>query len=185
MQRTQGGPRSCTCRSLNLHVLAEEECSMRKMAHPMQLLFLVLAVLACVAVDRTATALESSVLRLEVTANPYSYQIIEKATGLVLVSQSETRFTVGGTTRTATGAAGIGETSTNLDATLSLSGTTDTAHVQFTFASPEVLQVLLTYDNGTPTAIRGTPAAKRSRDAEAMQKRPYWSIMPYAKPNQM
>ena len=127
---------------------------MRKMAHPMQLLFLVLAVLACVAVDRTATALESSVLRLEVTANPYSYQIIEKATGLVLVSQSETRFTVGGTTRTATGAAGISETSTSLDATLSLSGTTDTAHVQFTFASPEVLQVLLTYDNGAPTAIR-------------------------------
>ena len=30
----------------------------------------------------------------------------------------------------------------------------------------------------TPTAMRGTPAAKRSRDAEAMQKRPYCSIMP-------
>jgi len=41
------------------------------------------------------TVLESSALRVEVTAAPYSYAVIEKATGQVLLRQAQTTFTVG------------------------------------------------------------------------------------------
>ena len=50
------------------------------------------------------TILESSALRLEVTAAPYSYAVIEKSTGQVLLRQTETTFTAG-TARAASAAA--------------------------------------------------------------------------------
>jgi len=40
-------------------------------------------------------ALESPVLRLEITTHPYSYRVIERATGEVLVSEDNTGFTFG------------------------------------------------------------------------------------------
>lgn len=101
---------------------------------------------------RSAT-LESSALRVEVTASPYSYRVIEKRTGNVLVSQSQTRFTAGSQV-IATEATVIRRTSRTLDARLSLGGSANTAQVRFTLTSPEVLQVSLTYDDGTPNAIR-------------------------------
>lgn len=97
--------------------------------------------------------LESAALRLELSAAPYSYAVIEKSTGTVLVRQSQTSFTVG-SARSVTGASVTGQSATTLDATLTLAGTTDTAHVSFAFASPEVLQVRLTYDSGTPTNVK-------------------------------
>src|SRR5262249_34860291 len=96
--------------------------------------------------------LESSVLRLEVTSAPYSYTVTEKSTGSVLVRESRSTFTVGAA-NAATAAAIVGQTAASVDATLSLAGTTRTAHVTWTFVAPEVLQVQLTYDNGTPTNV--------------------------------
>jgi alpha-glucosidase (family GH31 glycosyl hydrolase) len=97
--------------------------------------------------------LESSSLRVEVTAAPYSFAVIEKATGTVLISESQVTFTVG-EPFAATGASITGQTSTTLDATLVLGGTGDIAHVRFALTSPEVVQVQLSYNNGTPTNIK-------------------------------
>jgi len=101
----------------------------------------------------SGTTLASSALKLEVTPSPYSYKVTEISSGEVLLSQAATTFTVG-TAYTTTGASGFITTGTTLDATLALSGTTNTAHVKFTFTSPEVLQVLLTYNSGTPTNVK-------------------------------
>jgi alpha-D-xyloside xylohydrolase len=93
--------------------------------------------------------LQSTALKLEVTASPYSYKVTEISSGEVLVSQSATTFTVGSTASASASASGFATTATTLDATLALSGGSNTAHVKFTFTSPEVLQVLLTYSGGT------------------------------------
>src|SRR5437762_9016361 len=102
------------------------------------------------AIAQTAV-LESSALRLEVNGGPYSYSVIEKSTGTVLARESQTQFTVGGTARTVSGASVTGQTDTTLDATLTLAGTSDTAHVTFRFVDPDVIEARLNYNNGTPT----------------------------------
>jgi alpha-D-xyloside xylohydrolase len=99
-----------------------------------------------------ATILESSALRLEVTAAPYSYAVIEKTTGQVLLRQSQTTFTVG-TARSASTAVIGNKAATRLDATLTFPGSADTAHVRWTFVNPFVVQVALTCDNALPTNI--------------------------------
>ena len=92
-----------------------------------------------------ATILESSVLRLEVTAAPYSYAVIEKSTGQVLVRQAETTFDAGAA-RAASRAA-IGRRGTNsLEATLATAGASEPARVRWTFVNPAVLQVQLNQD---------------------------------------
>ncbi|MET0683513.1 MAG: TIM-barrel domain-containing protein [Casimicrobiaceae bacterium] len=103
--------------------------------------------------DAVAAVLESDTLRVEVIAAPYSYSVTEKSTGMVLVNTSETQFTVG-TVRTVSQASIVAQTDTTLDATVMLSGTTDTAHIKWTFVTPDVVQVQLSYDNGTPTNIK-------------------------------
>ncbi len=71
------------------------------------------------------TVIESSVLRVEVTATPYSYAVIEKKTGQVLLRQAETSFTIGAPHSIAT--AVVGNKSANtLEATLSFAGSADT-----------------------------------------------------------
>ncbi len=66
------------------------------------------------------TILESSLLRLEVTTEPYSYAVIEKSTGQVLLRQAETTFTAG--TARAARTAAIGRKGANgLEAVRSLS----------------------------------------------------------------
>ena len=81
------------------------------------------------ATTAATTVLESSALRVEVTAAPYSYAVIEKTTGLVLLRQSQTTFTVG-TARSASTAVVGNKTATTLDATLTFSGSSDTGHVR-------------------------------------------------------
>lgn len=104
------------------------------------------------AAPAAATVFESSALRVEVTTAPYSYAVIEKKTGQVLVRQSETTFHVG--TARAASAAAIGKQSpTTLDAVLSFQGSADTAHVRWTFVNPAVVRVDLTYANASPTSI--------------------------------
>ena len=102
----------------------------------------------------SGTILDSTVLRLEVTASPYSYKVTEIASGEVLVSQSGSTFTLGGTASATASASGFATTATTLDANLAFTGGSSTAHVKFTFTSPEVLQVLLTATTGTPTNIK-------------------------------
>ena len=112
------------------------------------------AMLVATGLAHAATAvLETDSIRVEVTAVPYSYSVIEKATGLVLVTNSQTQFTVG-TARTVSEATIVGQTATTLDATLILAGTPDTAHIKWTMVNPDVVQIQLSYNNGTPTNIK-------------------------------
>ena len=104
------------------------------------------------AAPAVTTVLESSALRVEVTAEPYSYAVIEKATGEVLLRHAQTTFTVG--TGRSAGTAVIGaKRAATLDASLTVPGSSDTAHVRGTFVNPAVVQVKLTYDKGAPTSI--------------------------------
>jgi alpha-glucosidase (family GH31 glycosyl hydrolase) len=98
------------------------------------------------------TVLESSALRIEVTATPYSYAVVEKSTGQVLLRQAQTTFTVG-TDRVASAATIGRKTAATLDATLKFSGSSDTAHLRWTFVTPAVVQIALTYDTASPTKI--------------------------------
>jgi alpha-glucosidase (family GH31 glycosyl hydrolase) len=83
--------------------------------------------------------LESAVLRLEVTAQPYSYAILEKSTGAVLLRQAQTSF---GARPVAS--ARIGSRSPDaIEATLTFAGSTDTARVRWTFTDPAIVQVQL------------------------------------------
>ena len=84
------------------------------------------------AAPAVTTVLESSALRVEVTAEPYSYAVIEKATGEVLLRHAQTTFTVG--TGRSAGTAVIGaKRAATLDASLTFPGSSDTAHVRWTF----------------------------------------------------
>ncbi len=96
--------------------------------------------------------LESSALRVEVTPSPYSYAVIEKTTGQVLLRQSETTFTVG-TARSASTAVIGRKTGATLDATLTFPGSSDTGHVRWTFVEPAVVRVTLTSNKAVPTSI--------------------------------
>ena len=94
------------------------------------------------------TVLESSALRLEVTAAPYSYAVIEKRTGQLLLRLAQTTFHVG-TARSASTAVIGRKSATTLEATLAIPGSSDNARVRWTFVSPAVLQVQLSYDKAT------------------------------------
>lgn len=84
--------------------------------------------------------LESAALRVEVTTQPYSYAIVEKGTGLVLLRQAQTSFTAG--TARSVASARIDRTSAiALEATLTFSGSDDTARVRWTFTDPAMVQV--------------------------------------------
>lgn len=104
------------------------------------------------ALSQTAS-IESAVLRLDVNAAPYSYTLKEKSTGTVLVSQALTTLTAG-SARDVTGASISAQTPTTLDATLTLSGTADTARVQFSFVTPGIVKVVLSANSGTPTNVK-------------------------------
>ena len=96
--------------------------------------------------------LESSILKLEVRTNPYSYRVMEKSTGETLLSETggswftESRYPA----RTADK---VTRADQRLEATLHLDGTSTPAQVTFSFVAPEVLQVTLTFNGGIPTQI--------------------------------
>jgi alpha-D-xyloside xylohydrolase len=103
--------------------------------------------------SRAAEALESSVLRIELNASPYSYRVIERSSGEVLVSESggisftENRYTV-------RNASDVTKGNNSLRATLHLEGTSELAQASFTFVKPEVLQVILSFKNGVTAEIK-------------------------------
>jgi alpha-glucosidase (family GH31 glycosyl hydrolase) len=89
--------------------------------------------------------LESSALRVELTAKPYSFRILEKKTGEVLLSHNQTTFTADH--QAATEAVDITKKAQALEAVLLIAGTDKKAHVRFSFTSPEVLQVKVGADD--------------------------------------
>ena len=109
-----------------------------------------------------AEAMESSALRVEISTSPYSYRVIEKSTGQVLVSQDGTAFTFGAEFYPAADAAHLVKSEDNIKADLHLDlagrdrlpdGSPNLAHVRFMFVRPEVLQVHITYEQATPSEI--------------------------------
>jgi alpha-D-xyloside xylohydrolase len=124
------------------------------MAKLITLLILVTASLVATNVQAQSPVetLESSVLRLELSSNPYSYRVIEKSTGDLLISStggtlfSENRYSV-------TSASDITRANGILQARLHLDGTSVPAQVRFRFTTPDVLQVRLSFNFGVPAQI--------------------------------
>jgi alpha-D-xyloside xylohydrolase len=117
---------------------------------------------AAAAQNANVVALESDALRLEVAANPYSYRVIEKSSGEVLLAQDSTAFTFN--TEFYPGTTAVNITRPNdvsLTADLNLQtngldplpvGTPSHAQVKFTFVAPEQLQISIGF------AAPGAPA---------------------------
>ena len=104
----------------------------------------------CSSCQRTLT---STAVPLEFDTNPFSYRVTERSTGDLLDAQTgATLFT--DNKYTVRNASDFVKTSTNLHAILHLEGTSEPAQVSFTFLTPEVLQVVLTFKNGVPATIR-------------------------------
>ena len=70
----------------------------------------------------------------------------------MLVSENAVTFTIGGTPYQAASASGITTTATTLSARVT--GSTETAHVQFSFTSPQVLQIQLSANGTGPDSIQ-------------------------------
>ncbi len=102
-----------------------------------------LSLLFCPETWAAVETIESSVLRVEVTASPYSFRILERSTGEVLLSESSTAFTE--KRYRATEATEFTRAPNTLGTTLSIEGSANKAHVTFSFLKPEVVRVLLAY----------------------------------------
>jgi alpha-D-xyloside xylohydrolase len=104
-------------------------------------------------VRAASETLTSTAVQLEFNTNPFSYRVTERSTGDLLVAQTgATLFT--DNKYTVRNASDFVKTSTSLHAILHLEGTSEPAQVSFTFLTPEVLQVVLTFKNGVPATIR-------------------------------
>jgi alpha-D-xyloside xylohydrolase len=103
--------------------------------------------------SRAAETLESSALRIELNTSPYSFRVIEKSSGEVLVSETGAlTFTSNGyTVRNATD---VTKASGAMRAILHLEGTSEAAQASFTFVKPEVLQVVFSFKNGVPAEMK-------------------------------
>jgi alpha-D-xyloside xylohydrolase len=108
------------------------------------------------------TALESSALRIEISASPYSYRVLEKSTGAVLVSLDGTAFTFGPELYPVAEATNFTRSTDRIEADLLVevagrdrlpNGSPDRGHVAFTFVRPEVVEVDISYKQGGPSEI--------------------------------
>ncbi len=103
--------------------------------------------------SRATETLESSVLRIELNSAPYSFRVLERSTGEVLLSET------GGITFTSNGytvraVSDVTKTNDAMRATLHLEGTSVPAQLSFRFVTPEVLQAIFTFGNGVPAEIK-------------------------------
>jgi alpha-D-xyloside xylohydrolase len=103
--------------------------------------------------SRAAETLESPALRLELNTSPYSFRVIEKSGGEVLVSET------GGITFTSNGytvrnATDVTKANGSMRAIVHLEGTSEVAQASFTFVKPEVLQVVFSFKNGVPAEMK-------------------------------
>jgi alpha-D-xyloside xylohydrolase len=100
----------------------------------------------------STNVVESDLLRLILYASPFSFSIIEKATGTVLLQQTANQFTIGGT-YSVSQATNFVITSTNLNADLVLAGTPAIGHISFNFVQPGMIQTTLSSSNNIPSQI--------------------------------
>ncbi len=98
--------------------------------------------------------LESSALRLEINSSPYSFRVLEKATGELLVSHDSTVLTIGAELYPVSDAANLLKSPDGIHGDLLLqlagrdalaSGVPDRTKVAFRFLNPHVLQVEISY----------------------------------------
>jgi alpha-D-xyloside xylohydrolase len=102
--------------------------------------------------------LESDTLRLEVATSPYSYRVLERASGAVLLQQIATDFQSGGTGHRLTSASRVDRAATRLD--LDVADPATSAHLTFSFVTPAVLRVHI-----APGGTRAERVAEHFRDA--------------------
>ena len=114
-------------------------------------MFAVLVRHAAPAAAQAAAVLESSLLRLEVTTQPYSYAIVEKSTGQVLLRQAETTFNANRNARAVTAVVIRSKSAAALEAAVTGAGSSDAARIRWSFVDPAVLRVQL--DNAGATSI--------------------------------
>lgn len=102
-------------------------------------------------------SIESAALILQVNTDPYSFDLIEKAGGAMLVSQRETLFCTAADCSdgfTALRAEAVTKTSSSLQADLVLGGTAGMGTIQFQFINPHSLLVQISSDSFTPAAVK-------------------------------
>jgi alpha-D-xyloside xylohydrolase len=109
--------------------------------------------LASASAKTAVETLESPALRLEVNTEPYSFRVLERSGGAVLLTQS------GGTSfrdhaHSAKSASDVIKSANSLRLSLRLSESQETAQVTFTFIKPELLQVHLSFNDKPPAEIR-------------------------------
>ncbi|MFZ0233553.1 MAG: TIM-barrel domain-containing protein [Candidatus Acidiferrales bacterium] len=95
--------------------------------------------------------LESSVLRVQISASPYSFTMIEKSTGDVLLSSKRTSFTE--QDHRVASVTDVVKKPDSLEATLLLAGASEKARLQITFTKPEIARVTLSYEGGNCESI--------------------------------
>jgi len=108
-------------------------------------------------------SIESPFLRVVVNTHPYSFQVIEKSTGQVLLSESNTSLLVADELYPVFDASALAKTADGLRATLALQlagrsplpqGAPATVQLSLSFLKPEVLRVVLSYPIAKPPQIR-------------------------------
>lgn len=122
--------------------------------HPLvAILFSLPLSLASTGANAAVETLDSPALHLEVNTSAYSFRVIERSTGDVLLVQT------GGTSfrdiaHTAKNASDVAKSADSLRLTLHLSETQETAQVTFTFLKPEILRIHLSFIDKPPVEIR-------------------------------
>jgi alpha-glucosidase (family GH31 glycosyl hydrolase) len=87
--------------------------------------------------------IQSELLKLEVSPNPYSYQLIEKSTGNIILSHSGSAVKLNDTYYDVANVQTIDEKNNSITATLKLKDIAQPANVSFSFAGDDMLEVML------------------------------------------
>ena len=104
-------------------------------------------------------------MRLDISTNPYSFRVVEKSSGVPLVTQDFTAFTLGAELYPIAVADNFVKGTEKIEGDLHLesggrerlrTGRPTRAHIVFTFIKPEVLEVHITYDQNASTEISET-----------------------------
>ena len=114
---------------------------------------------ACAAADYSR---ESATLRIEVTASPYSYRVIEKSSGEVLLSESSAVALFDDELYPVLQASDVTTTSDGMEAKLWLqlagrnplpAGVSGQMRISFTFVKPEIIRVVISYPSAKAQEI--------------------------------
>ncbi|MFZ0085086.1 MAG: TIM-barrel domain-containing protein [Candidatus Acidiferrales bacterium] len=107
-------------------------------------------------------SLESSALRIEVNSDPYSYRVIEKSTGEILLSETSAVVLVENELYPVLSASDISTAPGRLEAKLLLqlagrsplpAGVPGEMRIRFEFIKPEIIRVSITYPGAKPQSL--------------------------------